>query len=459
MEKIKVGLLPLYIKLYDDFGTNRTLLEEFNQLIIEKLEGEGLEVIPSPICRIEEEFKNAISKFEENNAKAIITLHLAYSPSLESIDALCSTELPIVVMDTTKDLSLSSEYSKSPIGSNHGIHGVMDMCNLLKRRGKKYVVVAGHLENSNVLKNTVDCVKTAVASKTLNGLKVGSFGGSFAGMGDFIIENKDLKEKLGVKAIKITNEEMLSAVNSVTEEEIEEEIVFYKQNISIPEDTDMVVLKKSVKACLATRKIIKEKGLDAFSVNFLGVNSSNLNNMPFVEACLQMANGVGYSGEGDILTASFVGALLKYIKDVSFVEIFCPDWKENRLLISHMGEMNFNLLRSKPNLLTAPFRYTDSGTCAKIAGAFKDGKAVYCNIFRAENERFVMSVSNVEVSYVEGQVENSIRGWITPNMNIAEFLEKLSENGAIHHGFLVYDVDIKAMKCFGQFLNMEVVEI
>ena len=38
-------------------------------------------------------------------------------------------------------------------------------------------------------------------------------------------------------------------------------------------------------------------------------------------------------------------------------------------------------------------------------------------------------------------------------------LEKLSEHGAIHHGFMVYDVDIKAMKSFGQTLDMEVVEI
>ena len=459
MEKIKVGLLPLYIKLYDDFGTNRTLLEEFNSLVVEKLEKAGLEVISAPICRIKDEFNSAVENFEKNNAKAIITLHLAYSPSLESIDALCSTELPIIVMDTTKDMSLSSEYSKSPIGSNHGIHGVMDMCNLLKRRGKKYVVVAGHLENSNVLKNTVDCVKTCVSAKALNGLKVRSFGGSFAGMGDFIIENKDLKEKLGVQAVEITNDEMLSAVNSITENEIKDEIEFYKNNFLMAEEIDLVALKLSVKACLATRKIIKEKGLDAFSVNFLGVSKNNLGNMPFIEACLQMANGIGYSGEGDILTASFVGALLKYIKDVSFVEIFCPDWKENRLLISHMGEMNFNLLREKPVLSTAPFRYSDAGSMAKAVGAFKEGKAVYCNVFRVENEKFVMSVSEVEVSFVEGQVENSVRGWITPNMNIAKFLEKLSEHGAIHHGFLVYDVDVKAMKCFGQTLNMEVVEI
>ena len=459
MKKIKVGLLPLYIKLYDDSGKNRTLLEDFNSLCREKLEEAGLEVIHAPICRIKEEFDSAVKNFEVNNAQAIITLHLAYSPSLECIEALCSTPLPIVVMDTTKDFSLSSEYSKEPISSNHGIHGVMDMCNLLKRRGKQYTVVAGHFDNSNVLQCTVDCVKACVSAKALNGLKVGSFCGSFSGMGDFIIEKDVLQERFGVEVEEISNNEMLNIAQSITEAEIEEEIKYYKNNFIYPEAINTNALKKSIKASLATRKIIKEKGLDAFSVNFLGVNNDNLGNMPFIEACLQMQNGVGYSGEGDILTASFVGALLKTFNEVSFVEIFCPDWKENRLLISHMGEMNFTLLREKPTLATGIFSYTDAGTLAKTSGAFKDGKGLYCNIFRVENEKFAMSVSEVDISYVEGQVSESIRGWIKPKTNISDFLEKLSENGAIHHGFLVYGVDIKAMKTFGRALNMEVIEI
>ena len=461
MEKIKVGLLPLYIKLYDDRGINRSLLEGFYQSIIEKLQGEGLEVIPAPICRIEEEFVSAIKNFEENGAKAIITIHLAYSPSLESIDALCKTDLPIVVMDTTLDYSLSKEYSVDPISSNHGIHGVMDMCNLLKRRSKNYTVVAGHFENSNVLKNTADCAKASASAKSLNGLKVGSFGGAFKGMGDFSISAKELKDRLGVELVEISNEEMLNAVNSITESQVESELDYYKHNFTLLNENEESneALIASIKACLATRKIIEEKGLGAYSANFLGIDKDNLGNMPFIEACLQMQKGVGYAGEGDVLTASFVGALLKYISGVSFVEIFCPDWKENRLLLSHMGEINFGLLRDKPKIATIPFPYTNSKTCTKPYAAFKEGNALYCNVFRAENEKLVLSVSKVKVTYVEGQVEDAVRGWITPNMNIAEFLEKLSEHGAIHHAFLVYDLDVKAMKCFGKTLNMEVVEI
>ena len=459
MKKIKVGLLPLYIKLYDDSGIKREMLEEFYALTVEKLREQGLEVVTAPICRIKPEFTDAVKNFETQQADAIITLHLAYSPSLECIDALCSTKLPVVVMDTTKDYSLSKEYSKAPIGNNHGIHGVMDMCNLLKRRGKKYAVVAGHFDDGKLLKRTVDCVKASVSASAMKGLKIGNFGTSFAGMGDFIVDYKAFKKRFGVDAVRITDSEMVKAVNSITEEEIAKEIKYYEENFIMPKEYDENALKISVKASLATRKIIEEKNLDAFSANFLDMTTENLGNMPFIEACLQMQKGVGYAGEGDVLTASFVGALLKTFNEVSFVEIFCPDWKENRILISHMGEMNFNVLREKPKLTVGGFSFTNAKTMAKVLGAFKDGKAVYCNVFRVENEKFVMSVSEVDVSYVEGQVEGAVRGWIKPKTDIADFLEKLSENGAIHHGFMIYDVELKAMKTFGESLGMEVVEI
>lgn len=459
MKKIKVGLLPLYIKLYDDHGIKRSALDEFNALVANKLESAGLEVITVPICRIDSEFKDAVKSFESNGADAIITLHLAYSPSLESIDALSKTDLPIIVMDTTKDLSLSSEYSVAPISHNHGIHGVMDMCNLLKRRGKKYTVVAGHLDNSDVLERTVNCVKTAVSAKALNGSRVGRFGTSFDGMGDFIVSNEKLKERFGVEMVQITDKEMKDAVTSLTCDEIANEIEYYKYNFEMSENVDENALILAVKAALATRKIIKEKKLDAFSVNFLDISFNNLGNMPFIEACLQMQNGIGYAGEGDVLTASFVGALLKTFTDVSFVEIFCPDWKEDRLLISHMGEMNYGVSCVKPKFSTGKFSYSEVGTMAKAVSGFKPGKAVYCSVFRVEGERFVLTVSDVSVEYVEGQVEGAIRGWIRPEMGIAEFLEKLSENGAIHHGFMVYDVDFKAMKTFGEILGMEVIKI
>lgn len=74
-----------------------------------------------------------------------------YSPSLQSIDALCRLHVPIIVLDTTETVSFDSMTDPVEIMYNHGIHGVQDMCNLLLRRGKKFFIEAGHFEQSDVI--------------------------------------------------------------------------------------------------------------------------------------------------------------------------------------------------------------------------------------------------------------------------------------------------------------------
>lgn len=456
MKKIKVGLLPLYIKLYDDAGTDRTYTKAFYDRMAGLLKNQNFDVIKIDFCRIKPEFEYAIKQFEEDGADCIVTLHMAYSPSLESIDALCSTDLPIVVLDATEAFSLNKLETPDPIGNNHGIHGVMDMCNLLKQRGKPYAIAAGHENGGKVIKKTADLVKAAVAAKSLKGSKVGNFGTSFDGMGDFLISKENLKETFGVELVNFSDEEMKKLTESVLDEEVKNEIAVYKKEFEFNIEENKA-LYNAVKAGLAVRKGIEDNKLDAFSVNFLDINSRNLGSMPFVECCKQMQNGVGYAGEGDVLTASFVGALLKGFEQTSFVEIFCPDWKNDKLLISHMGEMNYAVASKKPVIMEQEFPYTDVANVIKGLSCYKTGPAVFANVYRDVDGKYKLLLANVEMLPDEQGYDDKIRGWFRPEKPIDEFLELLSEYGAIHHSFLVYDVNIKAMEYFGKLLNLDIV--
>ena len=202
MKKIKIGFLPLYIKLYDDScGELRPKLEAFYNEMAGILENEGLDVIRTPFCRIESEFKSVVADYEKQNADCIVTLHMAYSPSLESSEALVNTKLPVVVMDTTMTYEFAPTTDNDEIDYNHGIHGVMDFCNLLKRGNKAYAITCGHYKESDVVKETVKYVKASVAATSVRGTKVGVFGGSFSGMGDFIVTPEEMKENFDVEFI------------------------------------------------------------------------------------------------------------------------------------------------------------------------------------------------------------------------------------------------------------------
>ena len=107
MKKIKVGYLPLYIKLYDDSDPHyRDPMVAHMHLLVSMLEEQGLEIVLADVCRIKPEFEAAAKLFNDAEVDAVITQHLAYSPSLESIDALLSIHAPLIVFDTTPDYDL-----------------------------------------------------------------------------------------------------------------------------------------------------------------------------------------------------------------------------------------------------------------------------------------------------------------------------------------------------------------
>ncbi|MDI6775067.1 MAG: hypothetical protein QME60_06705 [Verrucomicrobiota bacterium] len=168
----------------------------------QELEKRGIEADPAPVCRVESEFASAVKSLEKKGADAIVTLHLAYSPSLESIRALAATQLPLVVLDTTPDSSY--EPNKSPddfIMKNHGIHGAQDLCNLLLRHGKTFILEASHWKVSDVLDRVADHARGARIASALHGSRTGIIGRAFRGMGDFSVESDKLKAYLGVTVV------------------------------------------------------------------------------------------------------------------------------------------------------------------------------------------------------------------------------------------------------------------
>ncbi len=460
MKKIKIGFLPLYIKLYDDCGfVVRPRTEPFYEELACKFEELGFDVMRSPFCNVEEEFKAAVSKFEEEGADCIVTWHAAYSPSLECIKVLSGTSLPIVVLDTTEVYDFSPLQDGDELNYCHGIHGVMDMTNMLKRAGKAYAIAAGHYPTSNVVEKAAGYVKAAVGAASLKGTKVGTIGGSFDGMGDFLISDEELKEVFGVEAVYSDGAELTALRNEVTDEEIEAEMAWDAENYIAISDIDEETHRKTVRNCLAVRRWIEKHGLEAFTVNFREIRPENgLEIMPFMEACKAMARGIGYAGEGDVMTAAVTGAMMRGFGTAAFVEIFCPDWKGNSLMLSHMGEYNMALANGKSEMKKISFIFGEADDPIVGYGCYKGGEAIFTNVFKNEKGTYTMLISPVEMLDVrEDNFVGTVRGWMRPKMPLPEFLERISMAGVTHHSSLIYDASVSEVEFFAKILGLEVV--
>ena len=459
---MKIGLLPLYVKLYDDVAPDvRPRMEAFYEKIAVEFEKRGVEVVRTDdFARLKDEFKAAVTKFEREGVDAIVTLHIAYSPSLESIGALCDTDLPIIVLDTTETLEFTNEQSDGEIMYNHGIHGVMDMTNMLLRRGKAYAIAAGHFPQSDVIEKTARLVKAAAGAKSLKGSRVGTIGGSFDGMGDFLISDEELLETFGVTAVYSDGKTLTALQSAVTEEEIEAEIEKDLEMCQVISPFTKDTHAKTVRNCLAVRKWIENEDLGAFTVNFREIRPSNgLSVMPFMEACKAMARGTGYAGEGDVLTAAITGALLRGFKDAAFIEIFCPDWKGGSLCLSHMGEFNLALAGTKPEIKETDFIFGEADNPVVCYGCYKGGDAVFINVFKGP-EGYNMLISPVEMlSVKKDNYQGSVRGWMKPKMPLGDFLSEISRHGVTHHSALVYGAELSELEFFGKIIGLNVITV
>ena len=462
MRQPTIGLLPLYMKLYDDIrGEKRPRIEGFYGIVARELEKRCISVVTVPICRVKNEFAAAVKKFEESDVDAIVTLHVAYSPSLESAEALAGTSLPLIVCDTTPVYSFSTDQEPEELLFNQGIHGVQDMCNLLIRNGKSFEIVVGHWEKSDVLDQTAGLVRAARMASHMRRMKAGLIGTPFEGMGDFNVPPERLKRTIGLEVVSLDPARYLELATSVTDEDIRREREEDRKRFLF-DGLDEEVYLRSLRAGLAVEKWIDSEGLSAFSYNFLDFNrKASLNVVPFLAASKMMARGIGFAGEGDILTASLVSAIALYNPDTSFTEMFCPDWAHDAIFLSHMGEMNHRLASGKPKLVEMNYPYGDADNPVIATGRFKAGEVLLVDLAPVgEREyRLIMAPARILDVPEDSKWQARVRAWMAPPIPLRDFLGAYSRHGGTHHLALTYGASKETVEAFGRIMGWETVTI
>jgi len=462
-KKPKIGLLPLYLELYDCVMPQaREKAENFYDTIVSELEKRGVEVVRSNVCRLRAETEEAVDKLVQNGADLLVTLHLAYSPSLESVDTLARLRLPLVVLDTTPAFGYGPRQDPGELMYNHGIHGVQDLCNMLLRKGKHFQLEVGHWEKSDVLDRVVDWAKAALLVTKIRRGRVGLIGRPFDGMGDFMVSPDILRGTIGIETVTTDFASLTTFLPEEGASEVREEIEWDLMNFAAPGLTREAHVA-SARASLAVRRWVDLEEANAFTFNFANLRrSAGFPTAPFLEASKAMASGKGYAGEGDILTAALVGALVSRYPGTTFTEMFCPDWEGDTILLSHMGEINLRLSDGKPTLVQKEMPWIDA-ECPPIipASRLRGGNAVLVNLAPASDDEYRLILAPVRVVQIEGEdtMTDSIRGWLSPPTTVSDFLREFSRAGGTHHSALAYDAPLEELVRFGKLMNWDLVVI
>jgi L-arabinose isomerase len=147
--------------------------------------------------------------------------------------------------------------------------------------------------------------------------------------------------------------------------------------------------------------------------------------------------------------------------EVSFTEMFCPDWQDGVILLSHMGEINIDLAGAQPVLCQRDWRYTDSESPVYVAAAFKPGDAVFADLAPGPDDTFSLIISPVTLVEEKAEIKltRSVRGWMKPCQPMEKFLAAYSEVGGTHHAAIAYGNVIQELSSFGRMMGWQVVVI
>lgn len=457
MNSIRLGLLPLFLRFYDEVLPQlASNLEPFVDEVSQGLARHGVSVERTPVLRTLEQTESAIRDLSASGVEALATLHLAYAPSLEAAPALASSSLPLVLLDTTPDRDFGLGTDPARLLQNHGIHGVQDLASVLRRLGKPFRVVAGHLQDPEFLRRCRLALQAAKAAHRLRTMRVLRIGRAFPGMGDFSVADEDLQAGLGPTVdchpVSALNEVVRSIGDSDLEAEAEAD--GRRFNLQCPRS----VLDRSNRVGLGLRRHLEAGRYGAFSLNFLCFDSERgpVDTVPFLECCKAMARGTGYAGEGDVLTAALTGAMLQGFARATFTEMFCPDWEGSTVFLSHMGEFNPAVASSTPVLYEKEFPFTPARNPATLAAAPESGPAVLVNLAPGPNRSFGLIAAPVEVlgDGTHPDLQRWVRGWVRPSVPLPDFLESFSHHGGTHHSVLLLGVPCSAVVDFGHHLGL-----
>ena len=437
---MKIGLLPLYIQLYEECApAYHDPAQRAVDTAAEALRKCGFEVESTRLCHVKEEISAAVRNFESSGCQVLVTIHAAYSPSLESIETLAGTKLPIVVFDTTQDAEFGFDFG-GKLMLNHGIHGVQDMCNMLLKRKKSFLIRAGHVGDAAFMARMKQAVLAAAAAYKMEHARIGDVGGIFPGMGDFQVP----EGTFDMTVVPYADDPAYAPSAA----EVETEMAADRREFAVSPELSADVHRRTTECGLKLRKWIAAEKLDGCTVNFLGrPYELGFPSIPFLECSKAMARGVGYAGEGDVLTAAFCGALMTVFQRTTFSEMFCPDWAGNKIFLSHMGEMNLALMDQRPYLAERVWKFGGDASIALATGCLRSGRATLADLAPGPDGKFTLIAAEIELTAQHDANLTDMRGWFAPpaGLTVAEFLEAYSRLGGTHHLVLSYGGDMQLL--------------
>ncbi len=441
--KPKIGLLAVFFDLYlviedDLLGSCSGFADQLAGSL-----GNFTEVVFPGVVKNRAEALQAIKAFEQVDVDLIVVVFLTYAPSLYVLPALLASETPLVLFCTQNLFAVTENLSGRDTDENHGIHGYQDLANTLRRSQKPFGFVTGHWQNPRALAEIQAWARAAWVRKILKQSSVGLIGYPMENMGDFGVDETAFQSQIGLHVRHIPMQALARSARQAPAEEIQASLAADREMFQVADSVTPAEHEAAARIEWAIREMLQKHNLIGFASHFMAVaEEGQLQTMPFLAASKLLAEGYSFGGEGDVTSAAAVAILQLLAGEANFTEMFTLNYAAGTVLMSHMGEGNWKMVRpgDPVRLVSYPFDLIPlTVNPVSLVFSLRPGPVTLLNVTFGANGKMTWVVSEGEiVDHPPLPKLNVVHYQFKPHLPLEDFITQYGYLGGSHHQAIAY---------------------
>lgn len=460
--RLRLGLIPLMIDLYDRLLPDlRSQLSQFSLDLATHLTDPSLDVVVTDLVCKEEEIECALTRLSAMPVDLLVLCHMAYCPSGQILRALKGFQSPLLIWPAQSVDRIDGErFDEDALLRNHGVHGTQDLAAMLMRSGRPFGVLHGHWQDPDFRTRLLQWTRAGRALKEMKQSRPLQWGGHFPDMLDLQLDESRVVQELGITCERMVIDQLSTMARQVSRQEMIGCVQAYREEFVMDPDVDEDLLLKAARHEMALRHWIMERDSKALGINFLGLcNDPDVADGLHVAVSRLMAEGIGYGGEGDWLTAAWLRGLLSVNPETTFSEMFSVGYQDDRILLRHWGEGNVGMAGATPLIRSSTFKDSLEARFAVVDLEFAPGPATILNLScDAEGRGRILGIPGQVLEERLPRVDGP-RGIFQPEGPVSDVLDAYAEAGGTHHLALSFGRELGLARCISKLAGWTYVQL
>ena len=474
MKKAKIAIVSIGHHIYfDQFEGLREELMQKSEQFKSYLNSTACDVIDIGYIDCVENAFTAVRKLKKEDTDLLFILLSTYVPSAVCAPFAKYIDVPQVLVGIQPlehlDYSHTTTYMQL---CNDDICAMPEVAGVYERLGRVIpsCIVASSKQNEIIQKQVAEWVAAATAMAGFKYEIIGYLGHTYEGMYDMHTDPTAFTAAFGSHVKMLEMCELARLSESVTNEEIKEQIkeitdTFEICDPSIDPLTDFVKeedLVYSARQSVALKKLVANNQLAALAYYYKSEPNNPYEQLAanlIIGNTLLTSSGIPLSGEADLKTAAAMLIMKNIGGGGSFAEIHPFDTADDVVLIGHDGPHNIVIAEGKPRLRKLKKYHGKSGSGIGVEFSLKAGPITMLSINVDRNGKFRMIAA--EGTSIAGEIPQTgnTNTRVSFGCPIGEFLTRWCEAGPTHHLALGVGHHMDTLRKFSRISGIELIEV